>query len=302
MSATPVPVSKTEFQGDVLDREFKIVRDANTGEYFFDYVDATPEVKKALDDIQYYRLKSTKLSDIEAAIKARTKKNSGTASPTNVEVNTRPKAADTGKPANTTAKPANTTAKPANNTAKPANTTAKPANTTAKSGPNSGNALASTPRNEVPSKTNFNTALTRYQELMGQVNTGNKPLNNVQQAELKSVTDLIDRYEKANPDIPTSNGTSPAPLTTAKSSLAGISGSNSLMPTPTTEDYNAAKTKVPVLEAKADRTADEEKELEKLKTIIAVRNSRDTVTGGKRRAKKTKKAKTSKRKTHKRKH
>lgn len=77
--AAPVPVSKQDFQGDVLDREFKILRNAKTGEYMFDYVEITPNVKKALDTIQYYRLKSTKLSDIEAAVKARSKGTSSAA-------------------------------------------------------------------------------------------------------------------------------------------------------------------------------------------------------------------------------
>jgi hypothetical protein len=83
MPPTPVEVTKSDFQGDILNREFKILR-GSTGEYSYDYVDQTPDVVKALASIKYYRLKSKSLADIEAAIKARSKGTAVGPSPTNL--------------------------------------------------------------------------------------------------------------------------------------------------------------------------------------------------------------------------
>ncbi len=83
MPPTPVEVTKNDFQGDILNREFKILR-SSTGEYSYDYVDQTPDVMKALASIKYYRLKSKSLADIEAAIKARSKGTAPGPSPTNL--------------------------------------------------------------------------------------------------------------------------------------------------------------------------------------------------------------------------
>ena len=126
MSTTPVAVSKNEFQGDILDREFKIIRNEK-GEYFYDYVEKTPEVESALQSIKYLRVKGP-LAAVKTAMEARSAVKPGS-SPTN-NGKAGPKPANTGpKPANTGAKPANTGAKPANTGPKPANTGPKPANT-----------------------------------------------------------------------------------------------------------------------------------------------------------------------------
>jgi hypothetical protein len=203
VGAAPVSVSKTEFQGDVLDREFKILRDAKTGEYMFDYVEITPDLKKALDTIQYYRLKSTKLSDIETAVKARA---NGTASPTNTNINTNinTKSGYVPLPNNEN----NTSGKGAPKPAANGNGSKPGAN---------GNAFANTLNEEnkkekeeklgsslLVKEANFQTALTTFKRLKQKNNSGTG-LSNSEQKELNTVSTIIDRYEEENPNATNTN-------------------------------------------------------------------------------------------------
>lgn len=182
--AAPVPVSKQDFQGDVLDREFKILRDAKTGEYMFDYVEITPEVKNALEKILYYRLKSAKLSDIEAAVKARSK---GNASPTN-----------NGKTGSFT--PAGTGTGNRNNTGERTNGEAPKNNGSSSSGNGSSNTGSPT-----ITDSNFQKALKIFQNLK-EKNDGEMPLTEIEQQQLKNAETTIDLYEAQNPNAKTGNG------------------------------------------------------------------------------------------------
>ena len=68
MSTKNPLTDKSQFRGDILDRQFSVHYDPMTGMYSYDYADVTPEILTQLAALKFYRISSTKLADVEAEV------------------------------------------------------------------------------------------------------------------------------------------------------------------------------------------------------------------------------------------
>ncbi|NBN99103.1 MAG: hypothetical protein EBV19_07700, partial [Flavobacteriia bacterium] len=71
MPPTVKPITNLKnFRGNVLDRQFPVEFDPQTGMYSYDYVELTPEVTSKLKNLKYFRKSSKDLAEIEADLAA----------------------------------------------------------------------------------------------------------------------------------------------------------------------------------------------------------------------------------------
>ena len=68
MSVKESQITKDQFRGDILQRDYSARYDPSTKTYTFDYVVLTPKVEEALNDVTYLRFTSDKIADVEQAI------------------------------------------------------------------------------------------------------------------------------------------------------------------------------------------------------------------------------------------
>ena len=71
MPPTVSPITNLKnFRGNVLDRQFPVQFDPQTGMYSYDYVELTPEVTSKLKNLKYFRKSSKDLAEIESDLAA----------------------------------------------------------------------------------------------------------------------------------------------------------------------------------------------------------------------------------------
>ncbi len=71
MPPTVKPITNLKnFRGNVLDRQFPVQFDPQTGMYSYDYVELTPEVTSKLKNLKYFRKSSKDLAEIESDLAA----------------------------------------------------------------------------------------------------------------------------------------------------------------------------------------------------------------------------------------
>lgn len=74
MSVKESTITKDQFRGDILQRDYSAKYNPDTKTYEFDYVEVTPELEEALKKITYSRIVSSNIADIENAIANHIKK------------------------------------------------------------------------------------------------------------------------------------------------------------------------------------------------------------------------------------
>ncbi len=68
MPVTKRPITKDMFRGDVLQRDYCARYEPTTNTYTFDFIQSTPELEEALKKVEFLRVSSKNIADVEQAI------------------------------------------------------------------------------------------------------------------------------------------------------------------------------------------------------------------------------------------